>query len=297
MDSLLFISIHGYHAIQQLTPIAWKKTDKLIANLAKTGKFDSIELMKIGYKNILYLDDWVDEDEENKGFKSTIQVIKRKTDKKTKLVIIGHSLGGFAANILAGELISLKLKIEVLVQIDALPIFLDSPIYNENWFSFNDPKKNNTKQLTFKAKTDNEEKFSGKLKNKLKKIQKRILDIPDDLFNSVEGLLDSLDEEKLNAKYILNKSDLPHVHQRTFPRRKVSRHLYYYSHPESWDIFNHVVHMATNIETGPIPKESKNLRNQALASNHFLIAGKDSIYSDIRLFLTKKKKLFSLTLK
>ena len=137
MNSLLVISIHGYHGIHKLTPIIWKKSDKLITDLKKYEKFDDIELMKIGYKNILYLNDWKDEEKEYNGLTSTVQDIKNRIDKNTKIVIIGHSLGGFSANILAGKLIEGKIKIEVLVQIDALPIFLESPVYNENWFSFN----------------------------------------------------------------------------------------------------------------------------------------------------------------
>jgi hypothetical protein len=46
-----------------------------------------------------------------------------------------------------------------------------------------------------------------------------------------------------------------------------------------------------------ILQESNNLRKQVLTLNHFLIAGKESIYTDIILFLTKSKKLFPLTLK
>ena len=295
MDSLLIISIHGYHAIHKLTPIIWRKSDGLVEELDRYQKFDKIELLKIGYKNILYLDDWVYEGVENNGLTSTISQIKSLIDKNTKLVIIGHSLGGFSASILAGELIEQKLKIEVLVQIDALPIFLDSPVYSEKWFSFNDPKKKNSKQVTFQEKS--KDKLSSKVKVKLKEIQAKILDIPDELFTNVQVLLDSLDDNKLNAKYIVKKSQLPHMHQRVFPASQVSKHLYFYSHPDSWDIFNHVVHMATNIETGPISSRSKNLSNQALSLNHFLIAGNESIYTDIILFLTREKKLFSLTLK
>ncbi len=284
MKNLLFISIHGFHTLRFIKPVIWRETKKTVSMLKENKIFDKIKYIELGYKNILYSHDLGNKP--NKfGFDKTFNRILNLIDDDTIIVIAGHSLGGFASNILTSKLIDKGYKIFILTQIDALPIYLEGPVYNGDWFEF-DKIENQTiidKYPSIKNKLPSllTSQVLPKYKYFKELMFKEFDRLSDDSMTFAKNLLDSIKPEFLKLEFIKSKSQYPHLHQLTFDPKNLKHHYYYFCDIDSWDISNHLVHFATNEETGPIEESSPNLINYAIHSDHVLIPAKKEIYKNI----------------
>ncbi|MCY3414424.1 MAG: alpha/beta hydrolase [Candidatus Heimdallarchaeota archaeon] len=285
MKTYLIIAVHGFNALDLPWILIWKRAEQLYEELQQRDI--NVRLVKYGYKDILY----------HKNLDNTLKYIRINfPPDKFELILIGHSLGGFSVNRLAGELLERKYSIKILTQIDPLPILLHAPVYSDNWIPpeevMNEAAKIkfefNFRNLSLKINAEEiiedikfklfEKDISDREQNiqeKVKILQEKIFESADEFMAGMQDLLDKIEANKLEPRFINDGNPL--LHQQVYP--EIKHHLYYYSAKESWDIFNRLVHLGTKVETGPIPDDR--VKNVALCSNHVRIPGRKEIYDTI----------------
>lgn len=254
---MIIIAIHGFKV--SLFPSIWDNSSKLKKIIKQSKKYNNVKLVKIGYKNVLYSGRfgilWL-----KKGFPQTIkQIVKYHKKYGGPVIILGKSLGGFAASILTQYLIEEGIEIEILNQLDAIPIFKESPLYSEKWLqSINESEEHNKSEAVLCDDLN-------------KDLEDRIFYIPNHLLSLAQNLLDPITDSKLDKRFIQSINKLPHLHQQIFEKDDVKYHYYYYSAKGAWNVFNELVHLASKFETEAIKTPAPNLENFPISRDHMTI--------------------------
>jgi hypothetical protein len=234
------IAIHGFNAnipilnlVQRFKrrgiPEAgvWNLGDKIREHAASAGK-PSYKVEKLGYKDIIYKKHgWILKKGGEKTVKRIVKKIKKTQD---KIVIVGHSLGGWSANRLADELIGkIDRPIDLLIQIDALPLWLEYE---------NQKVVNGSAVLTEKWLGSDSDSFFNKF------------------MDWTQNFLDSIKDDRIIPSYLKKNA-----HQKKYTSSEVKHHLNLYCKEDSWDLTNHFVHAATHVQVGAIPEDMTNYPN------------------------------------
>ncbi len=281
---MIIIAIHGFRTI--IKPGVWILTEKVKELLIRSGKYPTVELIKLGYKNIIY-------DEYHKygkfwndnGYSSTLSRITEKinNDVDKKIVIIGHSLGGWSASLLANELISKGYTIEILIQIDAMPLFKESPVLTTSFIEEIMESDNETLILIH-------EKLHEDMRGPAIRISNKLLSLS-------QNLADPIIKDKIRPEIILSEKDHPHTHQRIYNSDKVTKHYYYYSSEGARSAVDQLVYIGTSFVSMPIKSDASNLYNVAIDKTHLLIDDDYQIYDKLLEDLGIDGRLTDLTLK
>lgn len=292
---MLIVAIHGFLPLtgrkswlsvfqrfsrEKTWPDIWLCTQHLVSELEKNNGIKDVEFMRLGYKDIIYDDRrrffWPIR-RIQQGGPSHISAIRKYLVKNKMMiggenenepiVILGHSLGAWAAILLAKALICgddepgqfedvdsapdrqevPKFKIKILTLVDALQLTKDSPAYNRQWI--------------------------------LQPEDKPICTV-NRLLNFVQNLVDPIKD-----KQIIRGCLLEGVVKLKFQDSEVTYHRNYFGRSEIWDISNAIVHTATRQQVGEIPvldqDRQQNVVNFPLSETHGNIDECPQIFNDI----------------
>ncbi|MFQ5976699.1 MAG: hypothetical protein ACE5OZ_01055 [Candidatus Heimdallarchaeota archaeon] len=198
----------------------------IAAKFAQKAPNIDIKIHRLGYKDIIYekRPTWFFwEKTRAKTFNEILMGLKKH---EPPVIIMGHSLGGWAADILVKELIANEINQEIggrmaLIQIDALPITENSRILTEKWFG--------------------------------KKIPGIFFNL---LLNAFADFLDNINPDFIFKDYLKPKWE-----RNVYPATAVKWHLNFYGGKKAWDLTNDMVHFATGEKVGSIKKADTDVSN------------------------------------
>lgn len=279
---MILIAIHGFRTL--LKPGVWSLSEKVMQLLRTDGTYSHPKLIKLGYKHILYTTKHGirgDKDEYEPTLQLILEAIRMNNG---PIIILGHSLGAFAASALAKVLVEQGIFIDMLIQIDAMPLFTESLVFTEKWVE------------TILESDDFTAVDKLLEKNILSEHRARISSASNVLISQIQNLADSIEYEKIRPELIQSRKIRPYLHQHVFNTKQVGKHYYYYVQSDAITIIDKLIHIGTGFSTGPLRSTNENIINVAISKTHFLIDDDLSIYDQCLADLGVDAKLADLKL-